>query len=71
MGLDMYLDGEKYLWTDHLNPENNLREDGYRVKARTVELGYWRKHPNLHHAKDSCHNCRPARVFGASSTQGG
>ena len=48
MGLDMYLDGEKYFWTDDLNPENNLREDGYRVKTKTVELGYWRKHPNLH-----------------------
>jgi hypothetical protein len=48
MGLDMYLDGEKYLWTDHLSPENNLREDGYRVKTRTIELAYWRKHPDLH-----------------------
>ncbi len=64
MGLDMYLDGEKYLWTDHLNPENNPREDGYRVKTRTLELGYWRKHPNLHgyivqNFADGVDNCQP------------
>ena len=48
MGLDMYLDGEKYLLTDFRNPQNPPREDGYRLKTKTVELGYWRKHPNLH-----------------------
>lgn len=48
MGLDMYLTGEKYLWSDHRHPESILREDGYRIRTRTLELGYWRKHPNLH-----------------------
>ena len=48
MGLDMYLDGEKYLWTHRRNPQDISREDGYEVKSRTLRLGYWRKHPNLH-----------------------
>jgi len=48
MGLDMHLTGEKYQWTDYNNPENNPMEDGFRVKSRQLELGYWRKHPNLH-----------------------
>jgi hypothetical protein len=48
MGLDMYLEGQKFIWTDWKNPENNPREDGYPVKTRTLCLGYWRKHPNLH-----------------------
>lgn len=45
MGLDMYLNGEKYFWG--FNGERP-REDGFEVKSRTLELGYWRKHPNLH-----------------------
>ena len=48
MGLDMYLTGHKFIWTDHKNPKNNPIEDGYRVKVRELELGYWRKHPDLH-----------------------
>ena len=48
MGLDMYLSGEIYLVTDWENPKNNLTEDGYRVKGRELEIGYWRKHPDLH-----------------------
>ena len=48
MGLDMYLDGDKYLALDFDNPENTLTEDGYRLTNRTLRLGYWRKHPNLH-----------------------
>jgi hypothetical protein len=42
MGLDMYLTGEKFLMT------RNLEEDGFRLRSKTLELGYWRKHPNLH-----------------------
>jgi hypothetical protein len=42
MGLDMYLTGEKFLMT------RNLEEDGFRLRSKTIELGYWRKHPNLH-----------------------
>jgi hypothetical protein len=48
MGLDMNLEGEKYFRTDWKNPENNLRDDGYEVRAKTLRLGYWRKHPDLH-----------------------
>ena len=25
-----------------------LQEDGFPLRSKTVELGYWRKHPNLH-----------------------
>lgn len=48
MGLDMYLHGEKFLWTDWKNEANNRMEDGYKIDTVTLELGYWRKHPNLH-----------------------
>jgi hypothetical protein len=43
MGLDMYLNGRKYFYSD-----NQAKEDGYRVSEHVLELGYWRKHPNLH-----------------------
>lgn len=45
MGLDMFLTGKKYFfgWGDD-KPE----EDGYPLKTKELELGYWRKHPNLH-----------------------
>jgi hypothetical protein len=39
MGLDMYLTGERYFLKIHQRGE---------VKAERYELGYWRKHPNLH-----------------------
>lgn len=48
MGLDMYLRGEKFLYTDWENANNNLTEDGFRLCQKELELGYWRKHPNLH-----------------------
>lgn len=45
MGLDMYLTGEKFIMgSSGLNPT----EDGFRLRSKTLELGYWRKHPNLH-----------------------
>lgn len=40
MGLDMYLTGEKYF------PGFN-RKRGTK-KGESFDLGYWRKHPNLH-----------------------
>lgn len=46
MGLDMYLRGEKSLST--WNDKNPRFEDDKRVCEVVVELGYWRKHPNLH-----------------------
>lgn len=49
MGLDMYLSGDKYLPTKfNVDEPDNIYEDGFRVKSRRLELGYWRKHPNLH-----------------------
>lgn len=48
MGLDMFLRGEKYFYTNWEKPEENLREDGFELKTKTLEIGYWRKHPNLH-----------------------
>ena len=48
MGLDMYLYGRKYIASDWKNPENTLKEDGYRVVEKRLDVGYWRKHPNLH-----------------------
>ena len=48
MGLDMYLTGEKYLPTNWDKPEDNVTEDGFRLKSKELQLGYWRKHPNLH-----------------------
>ena len=48
MGLDMYLHGEKFLLTQHEDRGKPPREDGYEVRSRTLRLGYWRKHPNLH-----------------------
>lgn len=48
MGLDMYLYGQKFFWGDWEHPKNNRMEDGFQVKSLDVELGYWRKHPNLH-----------------------
>jgi hypothetical protein len=44
MGLDMYLKGQKYFWSGDGQP----KEDGFRVTEHILELGYWRKHPNLH-----------------------
>jgi len=48
MGLDMYLEGHKFLMTDWDNPQNNVMEDGVRLRSKILELGYWRKHPDLH-----------------------
>lgn len=48
MGLDMYLCGEEFFWTNWEHPEKNLKKDGFKVTGMRLELGYWRKHPNLH-----------------------
>lgn len=48
MGLDMYLNGEKFYWTDYEHPENNLVEDGFSLESKMLRLAQWRKHPNLH-----------------------
>lgn len=40
MGLDMYLTGERYF--------NEPGRKRGQTKAELIDLGYWRKHPNLH-----------------------
>lgn len=40
MGLDMYLTGERYL--------RQRQTTRYPLKSECYDLGYWRKHPNLH-----------------------
>jgi hypothetical protein len=41
MGLDMYLTGDRYFH------KRSRRRRGIK-KAELIDLGYWRKHPNLH-----------------------
>lgn len=50
MGLDMYLRGEKFYWTDWDKPEGQRKPmmDGFELSSSSLSLGYWRKHPNLH-----------------------
>lgn len=48
MGLDMYLEGRKYIYEDWRDSSKNEMEEGFRVSGKTYDLGYWRKHPNLH-----------------------
>ena len=48
MGLDMYLNGRKFFWKNFDNPELTPKEDVFPLKEHILELGYWRKHPNLH-----------------------
>lgn len=55
MGLDMYLTGENHF----MQPGRKRGE----VKAHLYDLGYWRKHPNLHgyiveHFADDHDDCR-------------
>jgi len=44
MGLDMVLGGNKFF----SYPEGRELEEGYPVERHTLELAYWRKHPDLH-----------------------
>jgi len=59
MGLDMYLEGRQHFWG------HTTMEEGYPLKTKTFELGYWRKHPNLHgyivsnYADEGKDNCEP------------
>lgn len=48
MGLDMYLCGRKSLMENFKEPARNRTEDGHRVSIVEIDLGYWRKHPDLH-----------------------
>ena len=44
MGLDMYLTGEVFFTYDH----PNRTKKPHAIKQTEYDLGYWRKHPNLH-----------------------
>ena len=44
MGLDMYLSGRR----SYFGSAQQLDEEGFKVEAVMVELGYWRKHADLH-----------------------
>jgi hypothetical protein len=46
MGLDMYLEGELYQWGR--NGRRTMETTGKPIKCIRVELGYWRKHHELH-----------------------
>lgn len=48
MGLDMYLVGVKFPDRYSHKMTKKTLEDGFEVRRIEVELGYWRKHPNLH-----------------------
>lgn len=57
MGLDMNLYGEKFFWDDA------PKDEGKNVSCVIVDLGYWRKHPNLHvyivqHFADGVDECQ-------------
>ena len=75
MGLDMYLNAERYLWS-HVDVDTQLSEnigqlvglpaDG-RIKTITVEAGYWRKANQIHNwfvqnVQDGEDDCRSAYV---------
>lgn len=45
MGLDMYLEGRK---SNHYGQEPVKDSEGFNISSVNVEIGYWRKHPNLH-----------------------
>jgi hypothetical protein len=42
MGLDMYLDGRRFLFKEQFD------ENGDKIRMINVDLGYWRKNYNLH-----------------------
>lgn len=48
MGLDMYLEGEKYILRNWQHPEKEVKLDGFVLRRQVVLLGYWRKVPDLH-----------------------
>lgn len=49
MGLDMNLYGRKLIaYSRYDDKPAALMEDGFPVSDVTLDMGYWRKHPNLH-----------------------
>jgi hypothetical protein len=61
MGLDMYLVGRRRFWP------GIDEEEGYLLKEKVYDLGYWRKHPDLHGYIVNSHaggddNCQPIQL---------
>ena len=48
MGLDMNLYGVKDMARQYGEDACNEEHDNFIVDSITLDLGYWRKHPNLH-----------------------
>ena len=50
LAVTMYLNGDAYLhsYDEKGQPIEKPTFDGKEIKSYIVELGYWRKHPNLH-----------------------
>jgi len=52
MGLDMYLEAERFnsqvCWKTGEEIEDRPTRDGFYISSEILEMGYWRKHPNLH-----------------------
>ena len=52
MGLDMYLEGERFnsqvCWKAGEEIEDRPTRDGFYISCEILEMGYWRKHHNLH-----------------------
>lgn len=62
MGLDMYLEGRRFFMKEKLD------DNGDKINSMTVEIGYWRKHPNLHgyivdQFADGIDECQPIPLF--------
>jgi hypothetical protein len=47
MGLDMYLNGEKYFYGQRKFCEKRAADEPSKI-GEIYELAYWRKHPDLH-----------------------
>lgn len=76
MGLDMYLNAERYLWDFGENNDKELAENvgqliglpvDRKVKTITVEAGYWRKANQIHNwfvqnVQDGVDECQNAYV---------
>ena len=52
MGLDMYLEGERFnsqvCWKTGEEIEDRPTRDGFYISCEILEMGNWRKHHNLH-----------------------
>lgn len=76
MGLDMYLNAERYLWDFGDGDDKELADNigqliglptGRKVKTITVEAGYWRKANQIHNwfvqnVQDGVDECQEAYV---------